>query len=348
MKKVLIISDRLEHYRIPLYESLTDTVDLTVAYSNNIIEEDFKFNKYIIGIASRGPFIVYKNLPYLDNFDVVIFPFNIRCIQLIKFLFVKNKFKLFVFGIGVSASYNKFYDADKKLDFIRYYILKKSDGGIFYEKYPEVKYVSMGISPLKLSVAYNTVSSNLKFDFQDKTFESFIFIGSLYKQKKIFDLLNAYQIVVRENSDKIPLLEIVGSGDESENIKKWIETNSLGSKVILHGALNKDEELSPIFQRAIACISPGQAGLSVQKCFSYGVPFITSINSITGGEALSIIDKETGFIYDSSIVGLAKVLNTIVRKDIDIKDMSEKCYIFYKNFRNVNIWKDGFLRNIIK
>ncbi|WP_449437266.1 glycosyltransferase [Pedobacter steynii] len=183
---------------------------------------------------------------------------------------------------------------------------------------------------------------------KNKTFESFIFIGSLYKQKKIFDLLYAYEEVIKNLDGKVPKLEIIGDGDEYENIKEWIIMKGFNELVILHGNLNKDEDLLPIFNRSIACISPGQAGLSVQKCFSYGVPFITSFKAITGGEITSIMNGVTGFLYDSSISELSKILLRIISGEVDIKSISTKCFHFYNEFRTVDIWKEGFLKNILR
>lgn len=346
MKKVLLVSNYLEHYRIPMFESLCDRIELTVAHSSNTTNVKYKFLQYPITLKSKGPFTIYGNLPDFNNFEIVILPFDLRCWELFVSLFRMRRFKLFIFGIGVSASYTKFYDQNKKYDIVNKYILQKVDGAIFYDKYPFIKWVSKGIDPKKLSISYNTVSNDEKFDFKNKSFESFLFIGSLYKQKKIFDLLSAYKIVVDKFDGKVPNLEIVGGGDEFDKIKAWIKQENLVDKIILHGQLNNEDSLRPIFNRGLACVSPGQAGLSVQKCFSYGVPFVTSYNAITGGESSSIIEGETGFFYDGTIDGLVHVLGKIIMHKEEIKKMSIKSYTFYKNFRTVSIWSKGFLQNI--
>ncbi|MGF7231479.1 glycosyltransferase [Arachidicoccus sp.] len=346
MKRVLLISDTLEHYRIPLFESLCDVVNLTIAHSNKI-NYNTSFKSVQIEVLPFGPFLRYKGLPKLAEFDIVIFPFSFRCFELFKQILSNKDIKIGVFGIGVSASYNKKYDSDRRLLWLRKLILKRVGFAIFYEQYPFIKYSAMGIDASKMSVAFNTVENKINFDLAEKTFSSFIFIGSLYKQKKIFELLNAYLIVYTNHKGNIPRLEIVGDGDQMDEIKNWILSKDLNNSIILHGKLTSDLLLAPIFRRAIACVSPGQAGLSVQKCFSFGVPFITSFNAITGGEAFSIINSVTGFCYDSTIMGLSNILEKFVSNDLDLKKMSNACYIFYEQFRNINIWKEGFLRNVI-
>lgn len=349
MKKVLLISDVLEHYRLPLYNSLTTDVDLTIATQTSYNENLRSYKQHIISIKSKVGFIFYNNLPVLDDFDYVIFPFNVRLIfVLFKYLFAKRKFKIFVFGIGVAASYSKRYDQKNFFDFFRRIIIKTVDGAIFYEKYPEIKYSKyLKGRKCKTSVAYNTVAPNNNFKLEDKTFESFIFIGSLYKQKKIYDLLEAY-FQYAKKATKILKLEIVGDGEEYDNIKRIITKKNMFHNIVLHGKINDDDKLIHIMNRAVACISPGQAGLSVQKCFSYGVPFITTKNAITGGELHSIINQVNGFFYEgNNLSELENLMLKISNDEIFIKNISYNAYFFYENYRNVCIWKKGFLENLI-
>ncbi|WP_271783956.1 glycosyltransferase [Aquimarina algiphila] len=345
-KKVLIIGgDGLTHYRLDLFNLLCENYDLTVAHSGNFLDRA-RFEQITVLSIKKGPFLKLKNVPNLSSYDAVIFSFNLRVLDLYKYLFRSRTFKLLFFGIGVSASYNNNYDEKKGLDFIRRYLIKKSDGAIFYEHYPLVKYQSYKIDSNKLHVAYNTIMPPNNFNFSEKTFESFMFIGTLYKQKKIYDLLDSYLELFIKMKSNTPKLEIVGDGDEFNNIEDWIIDNGLKNKVILHGKLTDEEDLSPIFKRALACISPGQAGLSVQKCFSYGTPFITVKNAITGGELFCIIDKINGFLYDGSIEGLSNIMFNIATGVYNIKEVSEKAYSFYYNFRTPQIWKMAFCKAI--
>jgi len=347
MKRVLFINELLMNYRIPLYESLCDKIDLTVAHTS-MIKDNLAFSEIHISSYKRGPFIIFKDLPPFDNYDFVIFPFNLRCIQIFRLLFRRKQYKLGMFGIGVSASYKKRYDSDKKSFFLRRFIVNKSDFSIFYERYPYVKYLSCGIEESKLSVAFNTVAPISQFDVSEKQYSSIIFLGSLYKQKKIFDLLYAYDLAYRKIDELLPDLEIVGDGDEFNNISDWIKTNNYTAKIRLHGRIENDEVLFPILNRAIACVSPGQAGLTVQKCFSCGVPFVTCSDAITGGEIFSIIDGFTGFLYGGTIDELSCLLRRMALDKEGFKRMSSNCYAFYSQFRNIDVWKKGFLKNIVK
>ncbi|WP_286964577.1 MULTISPECIES: glycosyltransferase [Acinetobacter] len=341
--KVLLINEGvLQHYRVSLFNSLTEDVDLCVAHIGDKVSGT-EFNQITYGIVNIGPFSYYS-IDGLNEYDYVIFPFNLRNLNLYLELFKIRNYKKILFGIGVNASYRKGYDAKDLISVLRILFVKKYDYSIFYEKYPILKYISWGVSPKKMSVAYNTVTPNKKFNIEDKTYESIIFIGSLYKQKKIFDLIEAYSILIKNDTNFLNL-EIIGDGQEFNNLRNYIEEKGLQNHVKLHGNIITDDHLLPIMQRAAVCVSPGQAGLSVQKSFSYGVGFITTQEAITGGEILSIQEGVTGDFYDGSINDLVRTL----KKYCDInycKSISINSYFFYNKFRSVRNWREGFLRNI--
>lgn len=341
-QKVLFITDKLEHYRIPLFNLIANNVDLTIAHSSKH-QENTLFKQQQLEIQNKGPFTYYK-APNLSQFDVVIYPFNVRSLNLFYESLRKSSYKKGLFGIGVSASYTKFYDQRSILDYLRIFYLKKFDFAIFYENYPLIKYKALGIPSSKMSVAYNTVAENPDFDIKNKHFESFLFIGSLYKQKKIFTLIEAFHNLLKNNKKQLKL-EIIGDGDEFLNLENYIKINKLENNIILHGQITSEDKLLPIMQRAAVCISPGQAGLSVQKCFSYATGFITTKDAITGGEIFSIIDSVNGNFYDGTVEDLTKVMSLYYEPDYT-KQVSMNAYNFYKDFRNTQIWMKGFLENI--
>jgi glycosyltransferase involved in cell wall biosynthesis len=253
-----------------------------------------------------------------------------------------RKFKVIYWGIGVSASYNNRYDEDKSMDNALLRYIKYSDACVFYSSYPVKKYTELGVSNGKLFVANNTVQVLTDIESNDKT--NIIFVGSLYKQKKIHELLVNYLAAYNERHD-IPNLIIIGEGDEYETIKKWILDKELDEKIELKSAVYNEKELSSYFASAIVCISPDQAGLTVLKSMGYGVPFVTMHNSITGGEIFNIEDGVNGLLIKSFSEIKSVILDTCTDKEKFIR-LGLNAKDFYNSDRTVEKMVDGFEQSI--
>ena len=299
-KKILIIYPQLFRYRIPIFNLLADKYDLTVLHSGKEIKENVgDIKQIVVPIKRIGPFALFMlNLHKICNrYDVVISEGSIRYLD--RNLLILNRFRRYKWinwGIGVSASYDKKFDDNKIFDAVRHLIYRLSDASIFYSEYPIPRYVSAGIDRSALFVANNTTAVSYNENVQYEK-DSILFIGTLYKVKKIYDLLEAYKEASKKLEKKF-ILNIIGDGDEYQNIKQWIESNGFENSINLVGPLFDPEKLEPYFRKAFACISPGQAGLSVLTSMGYGTPFVTTRDAITGGEIFNIDNGKTGILYD--------------------------------------------------
>jgi len=182
------------------------------------------------------------------------------------------------------------------------------------------------------------------FDFVTLASQNLLFIGTLYKEKGIFELLTAYKNAFFNNAD-IPILNVIGDGKEMSKIIQWINKNELNNKIYLRGAIYDSATLEYYFKNAIACISPSQAGLSVLLSMGYGVPFITNFNSITGGERLNIKNNQTGILYKKHS-DLMKIILDICVDKIKYLNMGIKAKKFYNEHRTANHMVSGFINAI--
>lgn len=341
--KVLIVNPLIPEYRYEVFQRLASMFDLTVLHSGSrVIKSDIKFDQIILPLRHLGPINFFTtNLHRIcKEFDIVISDANIRHID--RNLLIINPFRRYkwiAWGIGVSASYSKEFDIDNSYNFVRYFIFRKADANVFYSEYPVKKYLAAGFSSSTLFVAHNT--TKVFFD-ESITFKKgrLLFIGTLYKQKKIYELLNSYADARRLLKDIFPL-HIVGDGPEALNLKHWLKDKKLEDKIHLHGSVFNEEVLQELFRTSIACISPGQAGLSVLKSMGYGVPFVTRSDAITGGEVFNISNGFNGLIY-----GTEKELTDII---IDINenpnkyvDMGMNARSYYLQYRTMDHMVEGF------
>jgi glycosyltransferase involved in cell wall biosynthesis len=204
--------------------------------------------------------------------------------------------------------------------------------------------MSMGIKPEKLFYAPNTVEGNKESVLVKKERNILIFVGSLYEEKGIDVLLQAYRFLI-EKKIVMPDLIIIGDGPEKNNIKQFIKENHLENKIKMTGQISDDENLQEYFKKALICISPRQAGLTVQKSFSYGVPMLTIKYPISGGEFTSIMDQVTGFFYDGSVNDMANKLEQIINiNEATFNQISDNCHQYYERFNSPKIWVANFLK----
>ena len=340
MKKILWISESLSHYRIPLFKDLSNYVNLTIIHNSEIKNNNFSQKKLFT--QSFWKFKWYKNIN-LKDYDVIIFPFDLKVLNLYTFWKYKN-IRAGVFGIGVRASYDNNYDSSYLDSLIRSSILKKIDFGIFYDSYPKIKYTGMRVDPNKLFVAPNTIYCDQKFNLETKIYSNILFVGSLYKQKNVFQLIEAYKIL-KDKNIKLPILDIIGDGPDRKKISLFISNNHLNDKIQLHGEIIDEKELRKFYNNSCVVISPSQAGLSVLQSFSYATGFITSEYAKTGGEKFNIIEGVNGDVFDGSTLHLSKIIQKYCNPTY-AKNIGINAHKYYNLLRNKELWIKRVLKAI--
>lgn len=334
--KVLIIYNRLWHYRIPVFEILGNLCDLTVCYSlGDHPNTRFNFNVCKIPIIKIGRFVIHKIrlVELCKPYDVVIGYGDIAWLSIMRLGFIKRKFKLAYWGIGVRASYKNKFNQKSLWNKLRFYLYSKADAVLLYSNKPLMEYVNHGWDAERIFVANNTVAVKKTKELK-KEKNTILFVGTLYKQKGLFELLEAYSAVAN-GIKTIPKLNIIGDGEAFGDVKSFIENNNLSESIKLLGAIYDEEILSEYFLSSIACISPGQAGLSVLKAMGYGCPFITKSDAYTGGELFNISHNMNGVIY-SDKRELIEILKDITINKEKYYLMGEEAYQYYYYCRKPN------------
>jgi len=335
--KVLIIYNKIWSYREKIFTLLNQEYDLTVGFSDpKFINTPYKFKTKYLPVKKAGPFEIHSNNLHkiASEYDVVIGIASIRWFSLIRLAFKsKRSYKLGYWGIGVTASYENKFDSHSTWDKLRFLIAKKSDFTIFYSSYPVKRYVEARIPIQKLFVANNTAEVQFDGDIEKalKTKKNFLFIGTLYKQKGIDELLDAYYKLIVQNKN-IPDLLIIGDGPERDSIQSFINSKGISDKVKLYGSIFDPNQISAIFNEAMVCISPNQAGLSVLTSMGNATCFVTRKDATTGGEIFNIENKINGIIYNKED-NLVKVLQWIIDNPKEIETMNKNAYDFYTKNR---------------
>lgn len=333
---VLILYNYLFHYRVPIWNILAEKYDLKVIYSYRAKEEVIQqcnFETEYIPVKAFSKLLYHKKniSKIVKDYDVVLSDGQVTFLDYSMLALRHRNYKLIYWCIGAPASYGRHYgEASKGYYLVNDFFHKKADAMVFYSDVPVDLHVKRGYRPESLFVANNTVQvEKIDVDWAGK--ENLLFIGTLYMEKGLQQLLESYKEAYHQNPKLLPLT-IVGGGNQFNIVKDWVMNNNLSEKIRLTGPIYDQAEKARIFSKSIACISPLQAGLSVLESMGYGVPFITSSDSITGGEAFNITDKDTGLRMDD-ISELSNVISDISNNPQKYVEMGKKAYSHYWSCR---------------
>ena len=334
---ILLITEYVPHYRIPIYNILNKRRSLTVLHSQaNIDVSNCEFNHVYVKSWSIGPFNYFNiNLnKFCKGFKVVIAESNIRFLDRnFLILFPWRKYKWISWGIGQAASYNKKLGDRDSNKIIRLLLQKKSDANILYSDFSLKLLLDSGIDPGSIFIANNTVSLQ-NVASPDNYKKNILFIGTLFKQKKINELLYAYRSALDICPDLGNLL-IIGDGTERVILEKLSQSLNLEKKVTFLGNIEDNKLLSDYFSKALICISPGQAGLSVLTSMANSVPFVTRTDAITGGEIFNINNggKITGVFFEKKDDLITLLCDTVANRN-KYMIMGENARKYYKRERS--------------
>jgi len=349
MVKILVIQNEILHYRKSFYEKLSGLYDVTILHSGkSMVTLDDSFSEIIVDAIRIGPFYFQsKVLQYASEpkYDIVIAMFDIRWINSIKTMYKLDMEKPWIWwGLDKGLSSTKL--VSRIALSLKVYIAKRNNPIIFYSNRIKDDFADYGLNENNLFVANNTfhISDRIKaYEYQKK--EYFINVGSLVPRKRNKEFIEVIA-KLRKTEGKDIRLMLIGSGEEESALKDYIKMKGVEDLVEMPGAIKDPHHLREYYKKAIASVSFGQAGLAVLQSMAFGVPFVTSKNSITGGEAYNIINGVNGLLCEPTIESLENNIVRLCEENNLALELGRNAYRYYSENCKIENMVKGFVKAI--
>lgn len=342
MKKILIIQNKILHYRKALYNELSIYYEITVLHSGDksLTKED----SYKEVISNKTNFLSFEIQHGLfsevrKDYNVVIAMFDLHW------------FKNFLIPSKISENTDFIWWGqwltDKTIaDSIKVYFSNKNNKSILYTESAKKQLIRKGVKEKKLFVANNTFDVGNRYKcYQELDKKTILFVGSLDKRKELVVLLKAFSKIIEVIPKAINLI-IIGDGEEKEKLIKLIEKLNLKERVLMKGKITCNIHLVEYYKKALVHVSYGQAGLSVLQSFGFGVPFITKINAISGGEKTNIIHGHNGYLCEDNEESLVHLLQTLSNNLNLARKLGKNAYEYYTKNCTIRNMANGFINAI--
>ena len=339
-KNILVIQGKLLHYRFSFYQELSNHFHVTVMHSgvsHNLI--GYSFREIVIPAKKFGPFFWQFNIIReikTGRYDAVIAGFDLRWLSTFFVMFLYDKDIPWIWW-GLDEGKSKLALIIKRL------IAHRDNPIVFYNHMILEKFEKLGLGKHKLFLANNTFHVENRIQAHLHPIKNvFINVGSLDSRKQNEIALRAFKKILDNIEDDIKFI-LIGEGEARKAIEETIDTLALREKVVLIGQINNPDVLKNFYGEAIASISYGQAGLAVLQSMAFGVPFITNINAISGGEKENIYQCYNGlFCHDEESL---KYLMLRLLKNIEwARKLGSNAFEYYTAQCSLEGMVKGFLQ----
>lgn len=287
-----------------------------------------------------GPFYLQTGLLSLELsvYDAVIFMADIRWpVSLVLCMLLRNKVRTILWGAWRTNR--------RMIDPLKVWFLNRVDARLFYCLRHVNEFREIGMKSNSNYVAINTFHIENPVDLSECEKDSFLFVGKLSKRKRLDLVIDAVAQLRVEGV--IAKLNIVGLGDCEEELMSQIERLDLQEQITFHGTVISHPVLQKLYKSAYACISPGQAGLSVLQSMAMGVPFITYKDAVTGGESDSISSGINGILLEKlDSREVKRVLKDLVLGRLDSEELGHSAYRYYQENASMKNMVSGFIESI--
>lgn len=336
---IIIIQNQLPHYRRAFFNKLSELEEVLIVHSGQpIVTSADRFSEIIVQKKKFGPFNLQLRLgEVIRNYKpiTVIAAFDIR--NLMTFILkarLPSKVKWVWWGLDKGASETALK--------IKTWLARDDCPIVFYNSAVRDLFVARGLAPEKLFVANNTFHVENHRSFHDhEPKDIFINVGTLDPRKQNDVLIRAFKVVLEKTGLDLSLY-LIGEGRDRDMLTSLVDEFKLQDRVFLVGKIEDPTVLEAYYARALASVSFGQAGLAVLQSMAFGVPFITKLSAISGGEKHNIIDNYNGILCNDDASSLGQAMILLAKNEGTARMMGSNAYKYYRDRASVDGMVEGF------
>lgn len=233
-------------------------------------------------------------------------------------------------------------------------LIKRAQGFIAYGTKAKEYLLSLGVDADRIQVGINTVDTQfylnetIKYRKNHNPQDSkkhLLYVGHLSTRKNVMKLLKVINNLSESRSDFV--LDIVGDGEESVRLEKYVVDNQLTNLVKFHGFKQKSD--IPHFLAQSDCFlfqtDFDTWGLVLVEAMAAGLPCISSIHA--GATHDLIKDRENGFAVDfSETEKVAERINWIFENPEISREIGENACRFIAESVSIKKSAAGFVKAI--
>ena len=344
MKKVLVIQRRMTHYRVPFFETLRaqlncNNLALTVAYGSPALSEISKEDK---GDLSWGINLPTKYLfgdkiclqPFgklIPDADVIIIAHENKLLYNLAVQYGSPLKRVILWGHGANLQGNK---ASLKERFKKK-TAAHADWWFGYTEHSRPIIQSSGFPADRITVLNNSIDTDeLKLAIKAAKRSEVaalrqkhnldagpigIFVGSLYKEKRIEFLLKAAEIIRKA----VPSFQLVVVGDGTD---REIVTNFANSHPWTHYmGVQSGNAKAELLSLSDVVLNPGLVGLGILDSFVAEAPLITTDCGLHSPEISYLKHAVNGLCTENSIVSFSDAAISLLSSDQRHGILSQGC-----------------------
>jgi glycosyltransferase involved in cell wall biosynthesis len=372
MKRVLLISNVPQTYRIPLFNEI-DTqlrakgIELKVVFASDgykrrksqIDFSEIKFQyeilksvKFNFGNVEKTMFTYGGILDVISDFKpdkIIVLGFSLATIKIYFRSFTKKT--EYVIWSGAVELAGQQYSFLRQ--FIRRMLVKRAAAFVSYGTKAKEYLIKLGAPAAKVHVGINTVDTKF-FSGETNRIRTtkvggatrhLLYIGYLVPRKNVGKLIDIIGELSRMRKDFV--LDILGDGYEKPMLEKRVQEKNLVDVIRFHGFIQRNG-LPEYFAQSTCFLFQTDFdvwGLVLNEAMAAGLPVLSSLNAAATYDL--IVDGETGFAVDfNNGRDVLEKLNALLDNPERVLQIGKNAQRLMEMRASIRISAEGFVHSV--